>query len=242
MICFLETSWRCAAIHSVFIRPYDVDLKYILFKVHNENTTTMATPNPNPNNKKNSVLPSAKDHAATVNRMNMLLAKHQKTISTFKRSTPKTTTTTSSSPDNSGGSPSSSTQNQKPKSSFSALSGRSTPANSSSTATTTGNHHTHGTTSSRLDDDDLDVIPDGAGVGYVPPGKEGGVGGAIDTSASAKATRDLRGRLLGKRAREQKEEAAAAAAKRKRRMGADSESDEEEGRSKIGKARAGRRK
>ncbi|PSR87050.1 hypothetical protein BD289DRAFT_245410 [Coniella lustricola] len=197
----------------------------------------MAAPKPN---NQNNALPSAKDHAATMNRMNLLLAKHQRTISAFKRSTPSSP----SSSKNNAPSQSSSTS-QKPKSSFSALSGRSTPTTADNVTSSSfkKDKHTHATTSSRLDDDDLDVIPDGAGVGYVPPGKEGGAAGAIDTSASAKATRDLRGKLLGKRAREQKEEAAAAAAaKRKRKLGAESESDEEEGRSKIGKKRgAGKR-
>lgn len=54
---------------------------------------------------------------------------------------------------------------------------------------------------------------------------------------SAAATRDLRGKLLGKRAREQKEDAAAARRKKRGRMAEEEESDEDEGRSKIGKGR-----
>lgn len=70
-----------------------------------------------------------------------------------------------------------------------------------------------------------------AGIGFVPAGKE------IARDERSTATRDLRGKLLGKRAREQKEDAAALKKKKKIGRMDEDESDEDEGRSKIGKGR-----
>lgn len=80
------------------------------------------------------------------------------------------------------------------------------------------------------DDDDFNFSAVNAGIGFVPAGKE------IARDERSTATRDLRGKLLGKRAREQKEDALALRKKKKGRFDED-ESDDDEGRSKIGKGR-----
>lgn len=157
-----------------------------------------------------------------MNHMNILLAKRQGTISALKRSS------------SSSSSPSSSSQprpstNAKPKAGFSSLTTRS-PTTANTTKTTSRQ------APARDDDSGLDVVADGAGIGFVPAG-----GKEAQDSARAAVTRDLRGKLLGKRAREQKEEAAASGKRRKGRMTGGS-SDEEEGRSGIGKGREKKKK
>lgn len=76
-------------------------------------------------------------------------------------------------------------------------------------------------------DDDHDEAPDNLGIGHVPAGKEAA------SDARAAETRDLKGKLLGKRALEQKEEA-----RKKRARAKEDSSDEEGGRSTaVGKGR-----
>ena len=77
------------------------------------------------------------------------------------------------------------------------------------------------------DDDDYDEAPDNSGIGHVPADKEAA------GDARAVETRDLKGKLLGKRAMEQREEA-----RKKRARAKEDSSDEEEGRSTaVGKGR-----
>lgn len=160
-------------------------------------------------------LPSAADHSERLNRMNMALVKHSSTLAALKRSKPSTST-----PPPSTATKASDTK--KTKSSFSAL--KNTSAAGPAATTDAAQPHQH--------DDDADSFGGSfnAGIGFVPAGKE------VAHGERSAATRDLRGKLLGKRAREQKEDAAAARKKSKGRMEMD-ESDEDEGRSKIGKGR-----
>lgn len=162
---------------------------------------------------------TAKEHAETMNRLNMLLAKRSNK-SFLKRSrpntTPKDTTTTT----------------KKKGSGFSSLANK--PATQQAAAAATPSNP-----SKQNDNDDNLLDADfgsfNAGLGYVAPGKETAAAAAAGESRSAAETRDLRGKLLGKRAREQREEGAAA---RKRRSARDEESsDEDEGRSGIGKGK-----
>lgn len=156
--------------------------------------------------------------AEQMNRLNMVLANHSANFRALKRSTAskntpkeshKVTATT-----------------KKPKLSFSALkiSSASLPINAASSTTSQSQ--------AAANDDDDDFAAEGAGLGFVPAGKE------VADDARTAATRDLRGKLLGKRAREQKEEGAAARRRKQRGGGmVEDESDEDEGRSKIGKGR-----
>lgn len=174
---------------------------------------------------KSDPLPTAKDYGETMNKMNMLLAKHSAAMSAFKRSKPATATTTS---DSKSASKSNNANANAKKSGFSSLSAKSSAASSAISDLTTNSHATPRQNDS--DNDDFGSL--NAGVGYIPAGKE-----AADADRSAE-TRDLRGKLLGKRAREQREDAAA----KKRRAMREESSDEEQGRSKIGKARKGKGK
>lgn len=158
-------------------------------------------------------LPSAAGHSERLNRMNMVLAKHSSTLAALKRSKPSNSSSSAAS--------TRAAEGKKTKSSFSALknssaSGPPAPADASRLP--------------QQRDDDDDFVSANVGIGFVPAGKE-----IVQDERSA-ATRDLRGKLLGKRAREQKEDAAALRKKKKGRVEED-ESDEDEGRSKIGKGR-----
>lgn len=168
---------------------------------------------------------STSETKAAANKMNMLLAKHSIKLSAFKRPTkPETPSVASDSKPAANAN-----KTGAKKSGFSSLS--TTKSNSPAATTTSSNPHAN------PDSDDGDEFGSlNAGVGY---GLEGKTAAATESAA----TRDLRGRLLGKRAREQKEDAAAArrANKKGRRLG-DESSDDEEGRSKIGKSRKGKEK
>lgn len=153
--------------------------------------------------------------------MNMLLAKHASNFNALKRSTEAGGKATSAS------SKPTTTAAKKPKSTFSALktsSAASTfPANPADASSKTAH--------AADDDEDKFFTSEGAGLGFVPAGKE------VANVARAAATLELRGKLLGKRAREQKEDAAARRKKMQRGRMADDESDEDEGRSGVGKGR-----
>ncbi|KAG8160573.1 hypothetical protein KVR01_010109 [Diaporthe batatas] len=82
------------------------------------------------------------------------------------------------------------------------------------------------------DEDDYEEAPDNSGIGHVPTSKEAA------GDARAAETRDLKGKLLGKRAMEQREEA-----RKKRARAKENSGDEEEGRSTAvgrGKKKKGR--
>lgn len=163
-------------------------------------------------------LPSAADHGERLNRMNMVLAKHSSALAALKRVKPSTapvpTTVSKAIFDSS----------KSKTSSFSALKG-SSAADPAATSDASSQPQQRD-----VDDEDDNFGSLNAGIGFVPAGKE------IAQGEHSAATRDLRGKLLGKRAREQKENAAAARKKQKGRVDED-ESDENEGRSKIGKGR-----
>lgn len=162
-------------------------------------------------------LPSAADHSERLNRMNMVLAKHSSTLAAFKRSKPNTSSPAIATAPKVG-------DGKKTKSSFSAL------KNSSASGPSATADKPKPRQRGNDDDNEDDFVSANAGIGFVPAGKE-----VVQNERSA-ATRDLRGKLLGKRAREQKEDAAALRKKKKGRVEED-ESDEDEGRSKIGKGR-----
>lgn len=166
-------------------------------------------------------LPTARDYGETMNKMNMLLARHTAAMTALRRPKPSTskpaTEPTKTSPRNSA----------KKSAGFSSLSTKSTAALAA--------------TSARRDDlsdeeGGFGFGPLNAGVGYVSRASAAAAAAAAPGSAE---TRDLRGKLLGKRAREQREDAAAA--RRRRKKAREESSDEEEGRSKIGKARKARK-
>lgn len=165
-------------------------------------------------------------HSEQLNRLNMVLANHNSTLNALRRSTkaggepppdsPSTTTTNAT---------------KKPKTTFSAL------RNSSAASTLPSSTDDAASESAQAADEDEIFTFFSAGVGFAPEGKE------VANDARTAATRDLRGKLLGKRAREQKEDAAAARRKKAQRgrMG-DDESDDDEGRSGLGKGRKKARK
>ncbi|CAN8103952.1 unnamed protein product [Discula destructiva] len=172
-------------------------------------------------------LPAAADHGERMNRMNMLLAKHSSTLSALKRSATANATT-----------PQSPAAKKKAKSTFSALKNSSAAAATPANTTSTSKSSQADNKNNNNDDDDDDALfgSINTGLGFVPAGKE------VAADARSAATRDLRGKLLGKRAREQKEDGAAARRKKQGVRGNDDESDEDEGRSKIGKGRKKGRK
>lgn len=182
------------------------------------------------------VLTTAKQHAEIMNRLNMAVAKHSN-LKFFKRSRPSATNSQPSTPSSADGPAS----KKNKTSGFSSLAKTTTAAGTGSTqAPSSSSSSTKANTrSSRADQDDPDSDFGSltAGVGYAPPGTEAAA--AAEGTARSAETRDLRGKLLGKRAREQREEGAAA---RKRRSARDESSDEEEGRSGIGKGRKGKGK
>lgn len=167
-------------------------------------------------------LPSAADHSERLNRMNMVLAKHSSTLAALKRPKPSSTSsqaTVTKAADS----------RKATKSSFSAL--KNSSASDPAAAPPNDASKTQQRVADDDDDDDNNFSSINSGIGFVPAGKE-----IVQNERSA-ATRDLRGKLLGKRAREQKEDAAALRKKKKGGRVEDDESDEDEGRSKIGKGR-----
>lgn len=113
---------------------------------------------------------------------------------------------------------------EKPKLSFSSLANR--PSPHPSLRKSQQQRKTFSQPRSRERDDDEEA-PENSGIGHVPAGQE------AEGDSRAAETRDLKGKLLGKRALEQKEEA-----RKKRARAKEDSSDEEEGRSAaVGKGR-----
>ena len=112
----------------------------------------------------------------------------------------------------------------KPKLSFSSLANRPSPHPSLKNSQQQRKTFSQPRTRERDDDEEA---PENSGIGHVPAGKE------AEGDARAAETRDLQGKLLGKRALEQREEA-----RKKRARAKEDSSDEEEGRSAaVGKGR-----
>lgn len=121
---------------------------------------------------------------------------------------------------------------EKPKPSFSSLASKPSPQPILQTSQQQQQQRKTFSQPRGTDRDDDDEAPENSGIGHVPAGKEE----AAD--ARAAETRDLKGKLLGKRALEQREEA-----RRKRARAKEDSSDEEEGRSAaVGKGRKQRRR
>lgn len=157
--------------------------------------------------------------------MSLLLAAHNSTLNALKRSTGAGSKTTP--PASPSRTTTAAAATKKPKTTFSALKNSAAPTSTEGASTKSA--HT-------ADEDEI-FTHENVGLGFVPAGKE------VASDARAAATLELRGKLLGKRAREQKEDAAAARRKKMQRgrMG-DDESDEDEGRSGVGKGRKKARK
>ena len=169
-------------------------------------------------------VPKSADFDQVMNKLNLTMSKHTSVLSSLRR-TPRANNAATATA--AKGADATTTTTTKAKSSFSAL------ANKAPSTTAAGQKSRKQYSQPAAKDDDDFRLPENVGVGYVPAAKE---------AAESAETRDLRGRLLGKRAREQKEEA-----RKKRSRARDESSDEEEGRSaavgkgkkRRGKGRAG---
>lgn len=209
-----------------------------------KNPDDMATSESN-----NSNVPKAADHDQLTNRMNMALSKRSALMSSLRG--PKAATRGNSNKpqqqqQQDQKSTSTSTTTSKPApTSFSSLLSSGPARSKSKTASLSSsssqqNQQQQGKQPKKEDDDGFDRLGGfNQGLGYV--NKAATDGAAAASSAANKAEdaviRDLRGKLLGKRAREQREEAAARKGKKVKgpRKGkaesSDDDDDEEEGRS-----------
>lgn len=159
-------------------------------------------------------VPKSADFDQVMNKLNLTMSKHSSVLNSLRRSN---RTTTSNQAAKGSDSTTATTTTTKPKSSFSALANK--PPSTIGQKASSREQHSH---QAPRDDDDF-RLPVNVGVGYVASARD---------AAESAETRDLKGRLLGKRAREQKEEA------KKKRARRDESSDEEEGRSAaVGKGR-----
>lgn len=166
-------------------------------------------------------LPKAVDFDQIMSKANLCLTKHSANLN--HRAKPHASPAAKSRPGDNGA--------EKPKPSFSSLANKPSPQH----ILQKPQQQQRKTFSQPrgTDRDDDDEAPENSGIGHVPAGEEK----AAD--ARAAETMDLKGRLLGKRALEQKEEAR----KRKRARAKEDSSDEEEGRSAaVGKGRKQRRR
>lgn len=181
--------------------------------------------------------PSTTDFNQVFNRINLSLSKHNSFLQNIRARhppppPPETTAATAPSTTGTG---------------FSSLAAKSSASSASakpSTLPPRHNHHHHKTRAdldaeeAQFAEHSADVaaafaLGANAGIGYVPERK---------AAERAAGDRDLRGRLLGKRAREQREEAATGSKRRQqynRRRGADNsdDDDEEVGRSGLGRSK-----
>lgn len=165
---------------------------------------------------KSDELPKALDFDQIMNKTNLLFSSRRAILSGVSKS--RAPSAANSKSEDYGA--------EKPKPSFSSLANKSSPhpiprKSQQQRKTFSQPHARDG------NDDDLDEAPDNSGIGHVPVGKEAA------GDARAADTRDLKGKLLGKRAMEQKEEA-----RKKRARAKEDSSDEEGGRSTaVGKGR-----
>lgn len=169
-------------------------------------------------------VPKSADFDQVMNKLNLTMSKHSSVLNSLRRT---------SRPATGPKRPSDTTAAAKPKSSsFSSMANKAPQSSASSSHATGGkkktprNMHQQDPKDKKPDEDDYYFrVPENAGVGYVPAAKE---------AAESAGTRDLRGRMLGRRAMEQKEEAR----KKRGRAARGESSDEEEGRSAaVGKGK-----
>lgn len=166
-------------------------------------------------------LPKAVDFDQFMNKANLALSSHR--VSLGRHSKSRASSSANSKSEHNAA--------EKPKSSFSSLTNNPSAHSNLKKSQLQRKTFSHSRASVK-DDDDYDEVPDNSGVGHVPADKEAA------GDARAAATRDLKGKLLGKRAMEQKEEA-----RKKRARAKEDSSDEEEGRSTAvgrGKKKGGR--
>ncbi|KAK7746838.1 hypothetical protein SLS53_002026 [Cytospora paraplurivora] len=157
-------------------------------------------------------VPKSADFDQVMNKLNLTMSKHSSVLNSLRRSNRTTSSTQAGK-----GTDTTNTTTTKAKSSFSAMANK--PPSAIGQKSSSRKQYSH---QAPKDDDDFG-LPVNVGVGYVASAKD---------AAESAETRDLKGRLLGKRAREQKEEA------KKKRARRDESSDEEEGRSAaVGKGR-----
>lgn len=163
-------------------------------------------------------LPKAADVDQFMNKFNLVAAKHTPAVVSQRRnSKPRASLAANSKPHDSG--------SENPKSSFSSLANKSLP--DPSLKKQQQQRKTFSQPRARDKVDDGFELCENSGVGHVPAGKEAA------GDARAAETRDLKGKLLGKRALEQREEG-----RQKRARAKEDSSDEEEGRSAaVGKGR-----
>lgn len=159
-------------------------------------------------------LPKAINFDQFMNKASLAVSKRSANLSRLSK--PRAPSATKSKAEDNGA--------EKPKFSFSSLADRTSPH--PSLKKTQQQRKTFSQPRVREEDDDNEV-PWNAGIGHVPAGEE-----AAGDSRAAE-TRDLKGKLLGKRALEQREEG-----RKKRARAKEDSSDEEEGRSAaVGKGR-----
>ena len=172
-------------------------------------------------------LPSTSDFNQVFNRINLSLAKHSSFLQNIRARhppPPQTAPSAKPAPSTTGAG-------------FSSLAGRSSSSASARTASQPSNIHRK--SRADLDAEEAQFAEHSADVAAAALGSNAGIGYVPERKATERAAedRDLRGRLLGKRAREQREEAAAAKNKKRQRGrgGAESSDDDEEvGRSGLG--------
>ncbi|ROW04260.1 hypothetical protein VSDG_01139 [Cytospora chrysosperma] len=172
-------------------------------------------------------VPKSADFDQVMNKLNLTMAKHSSVLNSLRRTSRPATSSKGGSATNN----TTTAATTKPKSSFSSLANKAPSAAAAGQKPRGQQHSRNQNPRGGGDEEDDDFkLPENVGVGYVPAARE---------AAESAGTRDLRGRLLGKRAMEQKEEA-----KKKRTRAAMGESsDEEEGRSAaVGKGKKRRGK
>lgn len=153
--------------------------------------------------------PKAVDFDQIMNKFNLNSSQRRSNLSCLSKA--RASSAAKSKPEDNGA--------EKPKLSFSSLTNKSSQKKSQQQRKTFSQP--------RAEERDDDEVPENSGIGYVPAGQE------AEGNARAAETRDLKGKLLGKRALEQKEED-----RKKRARAKEDSSDEEEGRSAaFGKGR-----
>lgn len=195
----------------------------------------MATPDDSKN-----IVPKAADHDQLTNRMNMALSKRSALMTSLRGPNHAKTTAQNSSSSNGTKSNKQQTSNSttpKPTTSASFSSLLSSGSSKSKQPSKSAKQQQPQNTKTSNDDDDLEHFGGyNQGLGFASKPDQNN---QINPSDDA-VIRDLRGKLLGKRAREQKEEAAARKGKKGRMMTgrkgkgkweSSSDEDEEEGRS-----------
>lgn len=164
-------------------------------------------------------LPKAVEFDQIMNKFNLSSAQRASKLSCLSKA--RASSAAKSKPQDNGA--------EKPKLSFSSLANKPSPRTSLEKSQQQRKTYSQ----PRARDMDDDEVPHNLGVGHVPTGQE------AEGDSRAADTRDLKGKLLGKRALEQKEEA-----RKKRARAKEDSSDEEEGRSAAvgkGKKKKGRK-